>query len=273
MKKKVDLILTAGGYKYPFYNGVMRFFDVNKDKIELNSITATCSGSFVAAMHASGYNSDHRVNYILNANDVLKFNWKFLKEKSFFTFDQKVVQNFINIDTIKNKPYGVYFGLFNTKTKKVVYKDIKECENNEEIIKYIHASHAVPGIVSSPCGNAEEGYLVNSVFADPYVTENIKAHDKDSIKIVVLQGDPNKVPVYKSKLKNLRNKLETKLLGKLLATPGIPKIQNTCQFIVNNPKFLYIYPDSPFIFSDSFKDNNNFIEGYEKTKLKLKEYL
>lgn len=267
MEKKVDLVLTAGGYKYPFYNGVMKFFEIHKDKLPLNSITGACSGAFCAAMHASGYSNDYRVRHVINAENILK-----IKIKKFFTrgptysFNEKIFESFVNIDAINSKPYKVYFGFYNTKTEKIVYKDLAKCVSNKEVISLIKAAHTLPGVTEATYGNRDEGYLVNP----DTVAENMYSPaqlNTDTLKVVVLQGNPFAPQHYRRALDVKKLKFKSFLFKKLLTghfEPNNNLIDK--KFIEENPGYLYIYPDTPFSFTDSFVEENNYLEGYKKAK-------
>lgn len=256
-KQKVNLILYSGGYKYPFYNGVMRFFDMHRHKFDLDQVVATSSASFCAAMHASGYTSDHAIKDLvlnLSRDKILKY-----RNKKYYIYSESFAP-FINIDAIKRRRYTTNICIKNTKTNEISLVDITQCNTNEEVIRYITAAHSIPGVTEMPVGNKEDGYLVNCMTEKISHWKTIK-RDKDTLDVIVFQSNPLEVQ---------RNEL------KLFSKAEMPINENLQKDLFDNvDDFIFAYPKQPLITveNDEIGGFADFYEGYRVIKDKLRHLL
>lgn len=256
-KQKVNLILYSGGHKYPFYNGVMRFFDMHRHKFDLEQVIATSSASFCAAMHASGYTSDHAIkDLVLNLSRDKILNYRNKK----YYINSECFSPFINIDAIKTRRYTTNICIKNTKSQEIVLVDITQCSSDEEVIRYITAAHSIPGVTELPVGNKEDGYLVNCMSEKISHWKKVKKN-KDTLDIVVFQANPLEV-----------QKNELKLFPKI-EVPINEKIQK--DLFDNIDEFIFAYPKEELltIENDEIGGFSDFYEGYKTIKNKLRHLL
>lgn len=264
MKNKIDLILYAGGYKYPFFNGVMRFFDIHQDKFEINSITGTSSAAFCSAMHASGYTSDHHIrDLILNISKDKILEYKRKGFKKIYKINSDAFRIFINLEAIKNKPYDVNVCVQNNKTKEVIIKNLKDCETRSEAVDYITAAHTIPGVTDFTLGCEEHGYLINSVSVGLDAWGVLR--DSQNVKVVVFQTNPHEAP-----------QKEIKLFSQLTADNIIPlDTEYQKSLLRKNKDCIFIYPEGNIqsIENDEIGGFSDFYEGFKTAKASLKVFL
>lgn len=189
----LHLALSSGGYKYPFYTGVMRYIESHSDVFKIKSISGCSVGNCSTLVHASGYNKEHYISartWLAESDTLLKFDPKNLMDKSLFTLDESFFEYYINYSAIMSRDYDIYFSYMNSKTKEIEYIDVKSLPSRDAILYYLKGSCTIPILMKKEIGDENDGYIIDAGLSAPFPTEKLDLAPEKDLKIVVLSINP-----------------------------------------------------------------------------------
>lgn len=282
----VHIALAAGGYKYPFYTGVMRFFDMHQKEFNIKTISGCSVGNCSAMIHAGGYNKEHYISARtwLKSGELLKFDISNLFHKSIYRLDESFFEYYINYAAMMSRPYDVYFSYLHTSDNEVHYKNTKELGSRGEILNFLKGSCTVPILMKKEVGDEENGYIIDAGLKEPIPSRLLEKAPEEDLKIVVCPVNPfgrrKQFNIMSFAYDYLSSKLSSSILEGYRSEELQDDINYMNHFMEKNKErnYVYIYPEQNDRYFDPFeyKDEDptrRYLDGYTSAKEVLSKYL